>query len=221
MVRPMGPLAWRHPAPGSRIRVLTVLYGTSRFFPSRIWMIALGAMLASTAALADDQIFKCESPNGQVVYQSFRCEVTNSTSADKTAINADIESTCAPAKLNPREYFRCEAEIQCSRIGAYGDTHITCVRGLRADLEERAEREDAEARRRAAEVASAARRDEERRREAARPRSSPSSNYSVDTTPVNCYALSEYARAKGHGWMERALIVDSAQKQGGCTWNAP
>lgn len=36
--------------------------------------------------------------------------------------------------------------------------------------------------------------------------------------PVDCYALSKYAEAMGHGFFEKAMIVGNAEKNGRCTW---
>lgn len=105
---------------------------------------------------------------------------------------------------------------KCNINGKITYSSVPCPGSLGTDKEEM-ERREAQAREREEKkrINDAMAKESEKERMAAVNRRNVESR---DDKPVDCYALSRYAEAKGHNWIERSAIVSDAKSKGMCKY---
>ena len=115
---------------------------------------------------------------------------------------------------------------KCNINGKITYSSVPCPGSLGTDKEEM-ERREAQARERERREAQAREREEKKRindamaKESEKERMAAVNRRNVesrDDKPVDCYALSRYAEAKGHNWIERSAIVSDAKSKGMCKY---
>ena len=179
-------------------------------------LIALGLIAVPAAA----QTYKCKDDSGLTVLQQTPCPQRQGPTDREQEMRAAIDARCRALKASETEFFRCGAELVCAQQGAVGESRTSCVRQMRAILladEQRRAREDAERQSAAAAALASRRAAEQKATDLSETTRQPTRT--VESDPVDCYALSKYAEAQGHGWLETSAIVGEAERSGRCTWN--
>lgn len=187
----------------------------------------VGPIVCATLTLcggeAFAQIYRCFGDNGQVTLQQAPCLVpavrppastsrsgvqaaggADSSQRELDAVLREQMNRCSKLSMESYEYASCAAKLTCMEDGAIDATFRECV-----DRRTRAKRHEIDvltAQRKAADVEKAA---------LTRPGLAHSSLVPAGDV-VDCWRLSKFAEAKGHGFFERLLIVDEARKQGKC-----